>query len=127
MSLYGCGTITGAAIGGLAGGPRGAAIGAVAGMALIDAPMISAQQRRPYYPPTQNCYRDQWGREYCQQSSRVFYNNPPFYPNYPWRYWYTDQSQPGFVFFFGNDGRNHRHQMQRQGFQKTHKYKRKRQ
>lgn len=38
-------------------------------------------------------------------SAQVYYSNPPFYPGYQWQYWYTVPSYPGFVFFFGNDGR----------------------
>ena len=125
----GCGTMTGAVIGGIAGGPRGAAIGALAGAALIDAPAIAAEQRRQqYYAPVQNCYNDQWGRTFCQQQNiqTVYYNNPPIYPTYPWRYWYNDPIQPGVIFFFGSDGRHHRHQIQRQENNKTPKYQRKR-
>lgn len=39
----------------------------------------------------------------------VYYSNAPFNPGYAWQYWYTIPAQPGFVFFFGNDRRHHRH------------------
>lgn len=42
--------------------------------------------------------------------NRVYYANPPLNPEYGWVYWYTQPAYPGFVFFFGNDGKHHRHQ-----------------
>jgi len=56
-----------------------------------------------YYPPPNHVYP--YG-----VPPRVYYVDPPFYPGYAWQYWYTVPAQPGFVFFFGNDGRHHRHQ-----------------
>lgn len=109
--------MTGAAIGGIAGGPRGAAIGALAGAALIDAPAIAARNKGNYYAyQNQTCWQDPWGRIVCQQvipQQQIFYANPPLYPAYPWQYYYYQTNQPGFVFFFGQDGRHRRHRLPR--------------
>lgn len=39
----------------------------------------------------------------------VYYSNPPLPPGYPFLYWYTLPSQPGFVFFFSNKHKHHQH------------------
>lgn len=47
---------------------------------------------------------------------QVYYANPPFSPGYPWQYYYTMPTYPGFVFFYGDDGGGHyRHYYHQRG------------
>ena len=119
--LTACGTLTGAAIGGAVGGGRGAATGALIGAVVDVISLGQAQQSQGYYNQgSQVIYtqvpvcRPWYGQMLCENvvvPQTVYYNNPPFNPGYAWSGWYTNQNQPGFVFFIGNDGRHHRHQV----------------
>jgi len=78
-------------------------------------PFIIPAQTDGYYQTTyQNVpvCRPWYGQIVCENvevPQQLYYNNAPLNPGYNWQYWYTMSAQPGFVFFFGSDGRHYRH------------------